>query len=190
LCDRRRTDSADEPTHLPAEKLWCAASEDPERSPHRRGRPAAVRWRSVRRCGRAAGRALPAICSRPMPPNSLDTFLFGGREMGIMSLIRRRRLDIRPCFGYIQETSTYEHAPFAAGTVPLLEQCCGATRPGQWRPRTVSDLNHDLSDCYGLPVEFHSKIGALQTVSRVLNLAICFMRRSQHYICRFLTRSR
>jgi hypothetical protein len=33
----------------------------------------------------------------------------------------------------------------------------------------VSDINRDLSECYGLPIEFTPKIGGLAAVSRALN---------------------
>jgi hypothetical protein len=54
--------------------------------------------------------------------------------------------------------------------------CCGETglfvddvhllevnqdQPGRWQPRPVSDLNHDLSDRYGLPVDCNAKIGGM-----------------------------
>jgi hypothetical protein len=52
------------------------------------------------------------------------------------------------------------------GAVPLLEQ---AEANGRWRPRPVSDLNVEVSDCYGLPIEFDAKIGGLAAVSSALN---------------------
>jgi hypothetical protein len=58
-----------------------------------------------------------------------------------------------------------------AGTVPLLEQtCCGG--PGghdQWQPRPMSQINRDLSKCFGLPIEFNQKIGGLQVIAQALS---------------------
>jgi len=55
------------------------------------------------------------------------------------------------------------------GAVPLLEQGRGPSGPDQWQPRPISDLNRDLGECYGLPVEFKPKIGGLAAVSRAFN---------------------
>ena len=58
------------------------------------------------------------------------------------------------------------------GAVPLLERMCGlgvCGRHYQWQPRPVSDLNRDLSLCYGLPVEFARKIDGLRRVARALD---------------------
>jgi hypothetical protein len=55
------------------------------------------------------------------------------------------------------------------GAVPLLEQRCGSSGPDQWQPRPLPDLNRDLGECYGLPIEFNLKIGGLAAVSRALN---------------------
>lgn len=54
------------------------------------------------------------------------------------------------------------------GAVPLLEQGRGPSEPDQWHPRSVSDLNRDLSKCYGLPVEFSLKMDGLEAVARAL----------------------
>jgi hypothetical protein len=54
------------------------------------------------------------------------------------------------------------------GAVPLLEQVRGTSGLDQWRPRVLSDLNRDLSACYGLPVEFSRKIGDLGAVAQAL----------------------
>jgi len=55
------------------------------------------------------------------------------------------------------------------GTVPLLEQRREPSGSGPWQPRPVPDLNRDLGECYGLPIEFNPKIGGLAAVSRALN---------------------
>jgi hypothetical protein len=44
-----------------------------------------------------------------------------------------------------------------------------AKEADQWQPRAASDLNRELRNCYGLPVEFDSKIAGLATVARALN---------------------
>ena len=53
--------------------------------------------------------------------------------------------------------------------VSLLER---APKPGgldQWRPRPIPDLNRDLGEYYGLPVELQSKIKGLEAVARALD---------------------
>jgi hypothetical protein len=54
------------------------------------------------------------------------------------------------------------------GAVPLLEQGRGLGEADRWHPRRVSDLNRDLSKCYGLPVEFSLKIKSLGAIARAL----------------------
>lgn len=54
------------------------------------------------------------------------------------------------------------------GSVPLLSPG-SANDADQWQPRAASDLNRELRKCYGLPVEFDSKIAGLATVARALN---------------------
>jgi hypothetical protein len=55
------------------------------------------------------------------------------------------------------------------GAVPLLEQGSGRNEPDRWQPRPVFGLNCDLSECYGLPIEFAPKIGGLEAAARALN---------------------
>jgi len=55
------------------------------------------------------------------------------------------------------------------GTVPLLERNRNASGLQEWQPRPLSELNRDLANYYGLPVEFNQKIGTLASVSRALN---------------------
>jgi hypothetical protein len=55
------------------------------------------------------------------------------------------------------------------GAVPLLLRRGGQRGPGQWQPRPISDLNRDLSECYGLPIEFNQKFGNLAAISQALN---------------------
>jgi hypothetical protein len=50
------------------------------------------------------------------------------------------------------------------GTTPLLEEVAGT-----WRPRSQSELNHDLSRVYGLQIDVSRKLGGLSTVARALN---------------------
>jgi hypothetical protein len=54
------------------------------------------------------------------------------------------------------------------GDTPLLERGVDRVGRAEWRPRSLSDLNCDLSKVYGLPVEFSPKIGGLATVARAL----------------------
>jgi hypothetical protein len=55
------------------------------------------------------------------------------------------------------------------GSVPLLEQSNSQSGLDHWQPRSVSELNRDLSECYDLPIEFTPKIGGLTSASRALN---------------------
>lgn len=57
-----------------------------------------------------------------------------------------------------------------AGAVLLLERVCdpGIGEINRWRPRPLSALNHDLSVCYGLPVEFDRKMDGVSAVVRAL----------------------
>ena len=55
------------------------------------------------------------------------------------------------------------------GGVPLFERLrCGGS-PEQWSPRSVFDLNRDLSKRYGLPVNISSKMGTLTAIARALD---------------------
>jgi hypothetical protein len=54
------------------------------------------------------------------------------------------------------------------GAVPLLERAGSRGEPNQWRPRLVADINRDLGECYGLPVEFDRKIEALRAAGQAL----------------------
>lgn len=62
--------------------------------------------------------------------------------------------------------------------------CCGETglfvddvhllevnqdQPGRWQPRPVSNLNRDLSERYGLPIDCNAKTGGLAAIARALN---------------------
>jgi hypothetical protein len=39
----------------------------------------------------------------------------------------------------------------------------------QWQPRPLSDLNRDLGERYGLPIDCNAKIGGLAAIARALN---------------------
>jgi hypothetical protein len=54
------------------------------------------------------------------------------------------------------------------GAVPLLQRGSGLSAYDQWQPRAVADLNRDLSQRYGLPVELNQKIQGLRAVARAL----------------------
>ncbi len=75
------------------------------------------------------------------------------------------------CFGLSDEpgrgVSCDENGVFI-GTVPLLERSGGQSGADQWQPRTVSDLNRELGECYGLPIEFERKIDGLRAVAHAL----------------------
>lgn len=55
------------------------------------------------------------------------------------------------------------------GDVPLLERYGNETGPPRWRPRVLSELNRDLSRCYGLPVDFSLKLAGLAAAARALD---------------------
>jgi hypothetical protein len=55
------------------------------------------------------------------------------------------------------------------GSVPLLEQGNSQSGLDHWQPRPIFDLNRDLSECYGLPIEFNLKYAGLAAASRALN---------------------
>jgi hypothetical protein len=70
------------------------------------------------------------------------------------------------------------------GGIPVLERDSAA----EWRPRTVSSLNHDLSKRYGLPMEFGLKLSGLRTIAKALGRGTSFMHGSRPCICKFLIR--
>src|SRR5260370_40769722 len=49
---------------------------------------------------------------------------------------------------------------------PLLE--VNKDQSGRWQPRPVSDLNRDLSERYGLPIDCSAKIAGLAAIARAL----------------------
>jgi hypothetical protein len=55
------------------------------------------------------------------------------------------------------------------GETSLLERARGPSGLVEWRPRSLFDLNRDLGKCYGLPVDFGSKIEGLAAVARALD---------------------
>ena len=54
------------------------------------------------------------------------------------------------------------------GEVALLERSSDLGDVQPWRPRPVADLNHDLSRCYGLPIEIEGKAAGLEAVANAL----------------------
>jgi len=52
------------------------------------------------------------------------------------------------------------------GGIPLLQRASER----EWRPRPIADLNCDLSECYGLPVQFGQKIGRLEGIAKALSV--------------------
>jgi len=57
------------------------------------------------------------------------------------------------------------------GAVPLLERQLGKGLSGcdEWQARHLPEINQDLSEHYGLPIEFGGKLGGLQAVARALS---------------------
>ena len=62
-----------------------------------------------------------------------------------------------------------DQAGVFVGETQLLERCAGPDGRDRWQPRALSELNLDLAECYGLPVEFEQKIAGLRTVARALD---------------------
>jgi len=52
--------------------------------------------------------------------------------------------------------------------VPLLEQGGSQSGVDQWQPRPVSDLNRELGECYGMPIEFNRKMDGLRAIAQAL----------------------
>jgi hypothetical protein len=55
------------------------------------------------------------------------------------------------------------------GAVPLLEPCRNCAGFQKWRPRPMDELNRDLSNRYGVPVQFDAKLEALAAIARALD---------------------
>jgi hypothetical protein len=57
------------------------------------------------------------------------------------------------------------------GAVPLLERCFGKGPSGcdEWQARRLPEINQELSEHYGLPIEFGGKVGGLRAVARALS---------------------
>jgi hypothetical protein len=55
------------------------------------------------------------------------------------------------------------------GMVPLLESCrnCGGFK--KWRPRSLVEINRDLSRCYGVPIDFGAKMQGLVAIAGALD---------------------
>ena len=54
------------------------------------------------------------------------------------------------------------------GGVPLLERTHSAGGLEQWQSRPASEINRDLGKCYGLPIDFNTKMGGLAAVARAI----------------------
>ncbi|HTT85273.1 MAG TPA: hypothetical protein VMF67_17490 [Rhizomicrobium sp.] len=54
------------------------------------------------------------------------------------------------------------------GEVPLLKRHCSSRPGGGWGPRALSELNAELSERFGLPVDFARKMEGLSVVARAL----------------------
>jgi hypothetical protein len=63
------------------------------------------------------------------------------------------------------------HDGLFVGAVPLLERRHGEGLSGceEWQARHLPEINQDLSEHYGLPIEFGRKLGGLQAVARALS---------------------
>lgn len=55
------------------------------------------------------------------------------------------------------------------GDVPLLKRSCSPCSGDGWQPRALTDLNTELSDRFGLPVDFAKKMEGLSVVARALS---------------------
>jgi hypothetical protein len=54
------------------------------------------------------------------------------------------------------------------GETSLLEESHDRLGRDDWRARTLSDLNHDLSERYGLPIDFTAKMSGVAAIARAL----------------------
>jgi len=63
------------------------------------------------------------------------------------------------------------HDGLFVGAVPLLERRHGEglSECEEWQARHLPEINQDLSEHYGLPIEFGRKLGGLQAVARALS---------------------
>jgi hypothetical protein len=63
------------------------------------------------------------------------------------------------------------HDGLFVGGVPLLKRQPSEDLSGcdEWQTRRLPEINQDLSECYGLPIEFDGKVGRMQAVARALN---------------------
>lgn len=55
------------------------------------------------------------------------------------------------------------------GGVPLLQRHRNSSGVDEWRPRPATELNRDLRNHYGVPIEFESKMSGLAGICRALN---------------------
>ena len=55
------------------------------------------------------------------------------------------------------------------GAVPLLERHRDSNGTEAWQPRPAHDLNRDLRNCYGMPVDVEGKMSGLSAICRALN---------------------
>ncbi len=55
------------------------------------------------------------------------------------------------------------------GSVPMLRRQDRANAAGSWAARPIDELEHDLSACYGLPIDVAAKGGGLAGVARALS---------------------
>lgn len=76
------------------------------------------------------------------------------------------------------------------GAVPLLERRFGKGPSGcdEWQARRLPEINQDLSERYGLPIEFGGKAGGLQAVARALSRGDLLHAQIATLIWRFLIR--
>lgn len=55
------------------------------------------------------------------------------------------------------------------GSVPLLARCRCSANVETWKPRSLEELNKDLSNLYGIPIDFARKIFGVTSISTALN---------------------
>jgi hypothetical protein len=55
------------------------------------------------------------------------------------------------------------------GRTPLLERAHLEGRRGAWRPRPVFEIQHDLGETYGIPIDLTAKHGGIVNVARALS---------------------
>jgi hypothetical protein len=108
----------------------------------------------VRKARAKARREIGAPCLHPTHIKEVSLFPNG----------RHFALNDQPGYG----VSCGASGVFIAA-VPLLESCRNCGNFQKWRPRSLDNINRDLSGSYGLPVDFGAKMQGLVAIAGALD---------------------